>query len=258
MRLLFPLLAAALMPAAAPAQDAAQVAAREAPVVVELFTSQGCSSCPPADELLTELAGHEGVIALALHVDYWDYLGWKDAFGRPGSTARQKAYAKAAKSRSIFTPEMVVQGSARVKGHDAERILAEIAEARRKPAEAALELERDGDVLAIHLAPTGAGTGGDTGPGSVAGTGIETRAGTGPADVHLVRFLPSADVEIGAGENAGRSMTYTNIVTGWETIARWDGTAAVDMRYEGLEDGPVAVIVQRKHMGPILAAATAE
>ena len=84
MRLLLPLLAAAaaLLPLGAAAQDT--------PVVLELFTSQGCSSCPPADALFSELAGREGVIALALHVDYWDYLGWKDGFGRPGNTARQR------------------------------------------------------------------------------------------------------------------------------------------------------------------------
>jgi len=234
MRLLFPLIVAAFLPLG--------VSAQTTPVVVELFTSQGCSSCPPADALLTELAGSEGVIALALHVDYWDYLGWKDDFARPGHTARQKAYAKAAKSRSIFTPEMVVQGAERVKGHDAERIRAEIARFGQRPAAAELSLERDGDTLSIHLAPTGAAAG----------------PGAGPADIHLVRFLPSAEVSIEAGENAGRDVTYSNIVTGWETIARWDGAAPVDMRYEGLEDGPVAVIVQRKHMGPVLTAATAE
>jgi hypothetical protein len=240
MRLFVPLLAAAaaLLPVGASAQGA--------PVVVELFTSQGCSSCPPADALLTELAGREGVIALALHVDYWDYLGWKDGFARPGHTKRQRAYAKAAKSRSVFTPEMVVQGVERVKGHDAERVLAEIARFAQRPAEAELELERDGDTLAIRLEPKDA----------VAGPGAGAVAG--PADVHLVRFVPSAEVLIEAGENAGRSVTYTNIVSEWETIARWDGASPVSMRYEGLKEGPVAVIVQRKHMGPVLTAATAE
>jgi hypothetical protein len=233
MRLLRPLIVAAAL------MTPLGAAAQGAPVVVELFTSQGCSSCPPADALLTELAGREGVIALALHVDYWDYLGWKDAFALPGNTARQRAYAKAAKSRSIFTPEMVVQGAERVKGHDAERVLAEIARYEARPPGAELGLERDGDTLRIHLAPAGDG-------------------GGGPADIHLVRFRPSAEVAIEAGENAGREVTYTNIVTGWETIARWDGASSVDMRYEGLEDGPVAVIVQGKHMGPVLTAATAE
>jgi hypothetical protein len=231
MRLLHSLIAAAatLLPLGAAAQDT--------PVVIELFTSQGCSSCPPADALLTELAGHEGVIALALHVDYWDYLGWKDDFGRPGNTARQRAYAKSEHRRSIFTPEMIVQGSERVKGHDSARVLKEIARAQQRPAGADLKLEREGDTLRIHLAPNG--------------------AEVGPADVHLVRFKPSVDVAIEAGENAGHSFTYTNIVTDWETIARWNGGETVDMRYEGLEEGPVAVIVQRAKMGPVVAAGTA-
>ena len=86
----------------------------QTPVVLELFTSQGCSSCPPADALLAELAERPDIIALALHVDYWDYLGWKDSFGSPKYTARQRAYAKAARSRSVYTPEMVVQGEDRV------------------------------------------------------------------------------------------------------------------------------------------------
>ena len=213
MRLLLPLLAAAaaLLPLGAAAQGT--------PVVVELFTSQGCSSCPPADALLTELAGREGVIALALHVDYWDYLGWKDDFGRPGNTARQRAYAKAAHSRSIFTPEMVVQGAERVKGHDAERILAEIA---RHAAAAGRGRARAWSATATRSRSTSRRTG----------------AETGPADVHLVRFLPSAEVAIEAGENAGRTVTYSNIVTDWETIARWDGTAPVRHALRGAGGRP--------------------
>ncbi len=173
-------------------------------MLVELFTSQGCSSCPPADRVLTELAGQPGVIALALHVDYWDYLGWKDDFASPEFTARQRAYAKAARSRTIFTPEMIVQGDDRLKGHDAEHIHKDIARQQQRPAQATLSLERKGDGLEIHLAPTG-------------------DAAVGPAEVYLVRFLPSADVSIGGGENAGRDLTYTNIVTDWDTIAHWDG-----------------------------------
>jgi len=211
------------------------VAAQATPVVLELFTSQGCSSCPPADALLTDLAARPGVIALALHVDYWDYLGWKDEFASPAHTARQRAYAKAARSRTIFTPEMVVQGSERVKGHDGTGISSDIADAQKRPAGAALSLEREGDGLAIHLAP------------------IE--GGSGPADVYLVRYIPSQGVAIGGGENAGRTVTYTNIVTDWETVARWDGSSPVDFRYDGVEEGPLAVIMQRSHMGPVPTAA---
>jgi hypothetical protein len=210
------------------------------PVVLELYTSQGCSSCPPADALLTELAGREGVIALALHVDYWDYLGWRDSFARPQNTKRQRAYAKAARSRSIYTPEMVVQGEKRMKGHDAERILGEIARQQARPAEAELELSRDGDALEIRIVP-------------------RDGAEPGPADVHLVRFLPEQQVAIEDGENAGRDITYTNIVTDWQTIGHWDGLGPVELRQEGVGgDQPLAVIVQRSRMGPVVTAAELE
>ena len=205
-------------------------------MVLELYTSQGCSSCPPADALLTQLAGLDGVIALALHVDYWDYLGWKDAFGKPQHTARQRAYAKAARSRTIFTPEMVVQGEERLKGHDAPRILDEIERQRALPAQAEISLERDGDALEVHLEPTAA-----TEPGA--------------SDVYLVRFIPSQPVQIDAGENAGKAVTYTNIVTDWQTIGQWDGAGPADFRHELGDDEPLAVIVQRSHMGPVLTAA---
>ena len=209
--------------------------AQPAPVVVELFTSQGCSSCPPADALLAELAGTEGVIALALHVDYWDYLGWTDSFAAPRYTERQRAYAKAAKSRTIFTPQMVVQGAERLKGHDATRIREKIAAHRMREVPVGLTLEPDGDGLAVR---------------------IEAREeGLGPADVHLVRFVPEETVAIEAGENAGQTVTYSNIVSDWQTIGQWDGRSTADFVYRGAGDGPFAVIVQRVRMGPVLAAA---
>jgi hypothetical protein len=229
MRLLASLFAALvlLLPAGA--------ARAQTPVLVELFTSQGCSSCPPADALLAELAAQDGVIALALHVDYWDYLGWKDSFGSEAHTDRQRGYAKAAHSRSIYTPEIIVQGQRRLKGHKAEKIAAEIARCRAAAPVADLALERDGDALVVRVA--------------AAGEPVEA------ADVHLVRFIPEATVAIEAGENAGREVTYTNIVTDWETIARWDGSAPLELRYEALGDGSVAVIVQGRHLGPVLTAA---
>ena len=230
MRLLLSLLAALVLATPAPGRG------ESTPVVIELFTSQGCSSCPPADELLTTLAQQDGVIALALHVDYWDYLGWKDSFGKERHTARQKAYAKAARSRTIYTPEMVIQGQERLKGHDAAAIIGKIALHQQQPAPVSLDLERDGDAIEISLA-SGDGT------------------ATGPADVHLVRYMPEEEVSIAAGENAGRTLTYTNIVTDWQTLVQWDGMGPLEFRYEGVGDGPLAVIVQRSRMGPVLAAA---
>lgn len=272
MRLLAALLAAACL---APALARAQ-----APVVLELYTSQGCSSCPPADALLRELAKRDDVIALALHVDYWDYLGWKDAFAQPRHTARQKAYAKAVRSRTIFTPEMVVDGEARLKGHDAAGILAEIAARRATPPGAELALARVGDELHIDVAPLDGGdataeaaspigapsstVASDTTAGAArsfaAAPGMpasDTTGKPGPtaADVHVVRFIPEQEVAIGGGENAGQTVTYNNIVTDWQTIGQWDGRSAAAFVYRGAIDGPVAVIVQRARMGPIVAAA---
>ena len=218
----------ALMPVAGRAQTA--------PVVVELFTSQGCSSCPPADALLTQLAAQPGVIALALHVDYWDYLGWQDSFASPAFSARQKAYAKARGSRSIFTPQMMVQGFDSMVGHDEMRIRDRIAAHQAIPPAARLDLRRDGAALVIRITP---GT-----------TPVE------PAEVHVVRFTPSHDVAIEGGENAGQIITYSNIVESWETVAIWDGATAAELRHEGLDDAPVAVILQHGRVGPVLTAAS--
>jgi hypothetical protein len=209
--------------------------AQPAPVVLELFTSQGCSSCPPADALLAQLAGTEGVIALALHVDYWDYLGWPDGFADPRFTDRQRAYAKVARSRTIFTPEMVVQGTERLKGHDAARIADRIAQHRLREAPAKLTLEPDGEGLAIRLEPL--------------------RPDLGPVDVQVARFVAQQVVDIEAGENAGQTLTYTNIVSDWQTIGRWDGSSPAEMRLDQRGEGPLAVIVQQSRMGPILTAA---
>ena len=211
--------------------------AQPAPVVLELFTSQGCSSCPPADALLAELAGAEGVIALALHVDYWDYLGWTDSFAAPKYTERQRAYAKAAKSRTIFTPQMVVQGAERLKGHDAERIRDKIAAHRMREAPVGLTLEPDGDALAIRLAAA---------PGAASGRPTCTWCASSRR-----RWWRSR-----RGENAGQTVTYTNIVTDWQTIGHWDGAdAARACATRSAGDGPLAVIVQRAKMGPVLTAA---
>lgn len=276
MRLLAPLLAAAcLAPALASAQaspvavpEAADVAGTPAPVVLELYTSQGCSSCPPADLLFAELAARDDVIALALHVDYWDYLGWRDVFARPRHTARQKAYAKAARSRTIFTPEMIVQGEDRLKGHDAAGILEEIAARHDEPPGALLSIGRAGDEVRIDVAPPGTGIVASRSGSDSIGAPVEALPGDGVAasfaarkssdpraDIHVVRYIPEEAVTIEAGENAGQTVTYHNIVTDWQTIGQWDGRSEAEFVYRSASDGPLAVIVQRARMGPILAAA---
>ena len=203
-------------------------------VVVELFTSQGCVACPPADALLGRLAKREGVIALSLHVDIWDYLGWRDPFANPDFTERQKAYARAVGARSIFTPQMIVAGNHRMEALRGMEIADLVREEAARPERVRLHIERRADML-IVLAE--------------ADPPLER-----DASVELVRYAPSATTEVYAGENAGRSITSHNIVTAWDTLGQWDGNGPVTfhVRIDGAE--PVVVLVQEVGHGAILAA----
>lgn len=214
------------------------------PVVVELFTSQGCSACPPADELLTELDRLDGVIALALHVDYWDYLGWQDTFARAANTRRQEAYARSAGARSVYTPQMIVNGVDRIMGTRPETVMSSIRTHQARPAAVAVTLVRDGGRLQIRLVPA-----------SVPAPVAAAASGGGGADVSLVRFTPREVVRIERGENAGREVVYTNVVTAWEVIGRWDTRSPAEFGVEVGASGAVAVVVQRERLGPILSAA---
>lgn len=195
------LLAGLALPAAAQGTDEAQPQL----VVVELFTSQGCSSCPPADALIAELAKRDDVLPLALHVDYWDYIGWADTFARPENTARQKAYARAVGARSIYTPQMVIAGREHVLGFKPMDVAEYVLEHRARIGQIGLEGRLEGDRLVIR---------------AWARPGAEVAAGT---LVDLVSFIPEARVRITRGENAGMTMTYANVVTGWHHLGRWDG-----------------------------------
>ncbi|NCO87617.1 MAG: DUF1223 domain-containing protein [Rhodobacterales bacterium] len=207
--------------------------AQTSPVVVELFTSQGCSSCPPADELLHELAAREDVIALALHVDYWDYIGWADAFARPQFTRRQQGYAMIAGAHMVYTPQMVIGGTDHVAGADRPAVLAQLRRHAAAVSDVRLDLRREGGALVI-AAEAGAAR---------------------PMVVQLVRYVPEQTVEIGAGENIGRHISYANIVTSWEVLTLWTGQAPLALRTATAGDGPVVVIIQAEGPGPVLAAA---
>jgi len=214
------------------------------PVVVELFTSQGCSACPPADELLTEVARRPDVLALSLHVDYWDYLGWEDPFAQPAFTARQKAYARASGSRTIYTPQMIVGGDHSLVGPSAADLSAMIETQKAEPAK-----------VALHVTD-GAGTG-----QYVIDLSATPPLGNGTV-VQIVRYAPQARVEILRGENAGQVLDYTNVVTAWHAVAEWDGKAALRLNAKIDGDEPAVVIVQTALPGksaplpgPILAAA---
>ena len=205
------------------------------PVVVELYTSQGCSSCPPADVFMERLAADPGVIALSLHVDYWDYIGWADSFARPQFTERQKAYARAAGSRMIYTPQIVVGGLDQVEGSQPELVAALVQKHQAEAVPVALAVERSGERLVVK-----------------AETAVPL---AGPARVQLVRYRPEQTVTIERGENAGKTVTYRNIVTSWTVLGEWDGVAPFAAEAEIAGPERTAVIVQTAGPGGVLAAA---
>lgn len=213
----------------------AGTAAQADTVVVELFTSQGCSSCPPADELLGKLAKRDDIIALSLHVDYWDYLGWKDAFAKPAHTTRQQGYAQAASTNMIYTPQMIVGGVTSIVGTRGMELMDAVQQHAERDTKLGLTVAKSADGITIDLVP-----GAD---------------GTNRMIVQLVRYEPSLTAEIRSGENAGRNITYHNVVTSWDVVADWDGAEALSV--EAPTEGPqhTAVIVQDGASGPILAAA---
>ena len=202
--------------------------------VVELYTSQGCSSCPPADAYLTKLAQEPGVIALALHVDYWDYIGWKDVFGNPKFTDRQRAYARAAGSTTIYTPQMIVGGMDIAVGSDPDAVAGMIRRHQSAADMVVLQLMRQGGQVSIRASALVA---------------LDV-----PLIVQLVRYRPRAKVAILHGENAGRTIEYTNIVTAWSRIGEWGGVGDLDMVVPVPGDDAVVVILQAKGPGMIFAA----
>jgi hypothetical protein len=188
------LIAAALASSIAPVARAAPKS-----VVLELFTSQGCSSCPPADALLGQLARRPDVIALAWHVDYWDHLGWRDRFASRAATDRQRAYARRLGSE-VFTPALVVNGKTVVVGSDRAAVEAAIGSAGGLP---------DGIIL---------GRSGD-------GITVEITAAPGQVRVERIVYDPQQATDIGAGENDGQRLREYHVVREVETLAEWDGTA---------------------------------
>ncbi|MFN3547366.1 MAG: DUF1223 domain-containing protein [Mesorhizobium sp.] len=175
------------------------------PGVVELFTSQGCSSCPPADANLADLAQRDDVIALAYHVDYWDYLGWSDTLASPENTQRQHDYAAALGQRSVYTPQAVVNGRLHINGADAAAIERMLSETTRQSMQVDVSIRKGADSIIIE-----AGQGGE---------GVEIAK----ANLMLVFFDAKTVVKILRGENAGKRVTYWNAVTGSQTAGMWHG-----------------------------------
>lgn len=211
------------------------VAAQQSPVVVELFTSQGCASCPPADELMRSLAEQDDVIALSLHVDYWDYIGWKDEFADPKNAQRQRAYAHAAGRRSVYTPEMIVNGESDIVGAKPMQLAAAIEKHKSVAKRVDVQLLRAGSMVTISARAL--------------------RQGLDPMEIVMLRYTPSRVSQITRGENKGKTLEYVNVTHDWQVVAHWDGQAALDLDAPVAGDLPIVVLVQTEGHGPIVGAA---
>jgi hypothetical protein len=182
--------------------------AGEKRAVLELFTSQGCSSCPAADRLLGELTKDPSLITMSLAVDYWDYLGWQDTLALHGHTKRERAYAAARGDRDVYTPQVVVNGAVAVLGSDKNAIESAIAKTRAnaQPLSVPVTLKIDGDKIVAEVA--------------------DASGATRAAEVWLCPITGKVTVNIGRGENNGKTLTYHNVVRGWKKLGDWNGKAA--------------------------------
>lgn len=201
------------------------------PAVLELFQSEGCSSCPPAEAVLAGIAGRADVIALSFEVTYWDRLGWTDRYGSDAFTQRQYDYAAAIHSDDVYTPQMIVNGRGRLVGTDPTEVEA-----------------------ALHVYDRG-----DPGPDISVGAGdtVTVGAATSPADatVWLVRYDPRAiSVPVQAGENSGRTLTHRNLVRALVKLGRWAGSPAQFVLPAAAPGLAGAILLQSGTAGPILAA----
>jgi hypothetical protein len=217
--------------------------ADDGPIVVELFTSQGCSSCPPADRYLGELAKRPDLLALAYHIEYWNYIGWTDAYSKPWATRRQRDYQAALKLRYVYTPEMVVQGAS--EGVGSERTVIEplirAAEAKRPPhPDLKLRWREDGALLAdIGDGPSPKGE---------------------PATLWLVGYDNMHTMSVTAGENEGKTAWDHHPVRSFRRLGSWAGWSeqlvVPPEEAKGLGDAGAAVLLQLDGNGPILTAAS--
>lgn len=176
--------------------------AADRPVVVELFTSQGCSSCPPAEAFLVDLVSQRrDVLALAFHVDYWDRLGWKDSFSSAAATQRQQLYSRLLGTNQVYTPQIVVDGRSEAIGSDRAAVLRAVnAAAARTMPTIPMRLVRDGNAVTVTIG-----------------------AGAGKGRALLVGFDPRQETAVRRGENAGRTILQANVVRSVQPVADWQG-----------------------------------
>jgi hypothetical protein len=198
--------------------------------VVELFTSQGCSSCPPADRLLGRLARDPALVVLSLPIDYWDYLGWKDTLADPRHTARQRGYARVRGDRDVYTPQAVINGALHAPGNDEAAIDAAILASKADPSTLSVP---------VRLA--------------VSADKIDVKVAAGPntpasGEVWLCELARAVPVAIPRGENGGKTVVYHNVVRRWVRLGDWNGTEhAFSIPTAGFSENGIdalAVIVQ--------------
>jgi hypothetical protein len=197
--------------------------------LLELFTSQGCSSCPAADKLLGDFASDPSLVALSVPIDYWDYLGWKDTLASPGHSARQRAYARVRGDRQVYTPQIVVNGSVHVLGSD------------RAAVERALaQTDRNAPIMTLPVLM------------AIGGTNLNVKVAAAEsehvnAEVWLCPLMKAVPVAIGRGENRGRTITYHNVVRRWLKLGDWTGADASfsvplsDIATDGIDAAAVMV-----------------
>jgi hypothetical protein len=218
-------------------------------VTVELYTSQGCSSCPAADEILNALADRADVLALTFPVDYWDYLGWRDTLARPEFTKRQYAYAKALKSFAPYTPQVIVDGRVDIVGNQQAKIDWAIADEQKREGRALqIAVASDDDCVTVQVGAA---------PG-------EANTPKGEATVWLVRYANQDVVKVDRGENEDRTLVFRHVVRAIMPVGMWNGTPTniklpradlVSAMGPAAQGQAFAVIVQAANMGPVLGAA---
>lgn len=220
-----------------------RAAAKAPEVVAELFTSQGCSSCPPADRLLSEIRSRPGVLTLTYHVDYWDYLGWKDTLGSPEFSQRQYDYAKARGDMDVYTPQMIVNGGKPLVGSQRSEVYAMLEQSRQPDWPVPLRISGEGKEIVVEC-----------------GTFIGEGEPAADATLWLMPILSEAKVPIERGENAGRNITYHSVVRKLVPAAMWTGSASrVSLPKDSLlppDSTSCVALLQDRKLGRVLGAAT--
>lgn len=220
----------------------AQKTLRPHPVLLELFTSQGCSDCPAADKLVTELAHRPDVIALSLPITYWDILGWKDTFATDANTRRQKSYARIMNRSGVYTPQMIIDGQLDVVGNQRDRVMQAVTlrmSASGHEAAVPVLLRRTGNRIEIAIAKS-------------------KHAPKNAATIWVMRTLGQGSVNIGDGENRNRLLSYTNVVRDLQRAGEWKGQAMkidLPVNLAKLQYDGIVVVLQTQDFGPVLGAA---